>query len=114
VVRIRPQRADGEPVDGLIEDPWRRFECAPDPAGCAVTFDDPELLAAGRDALYYVRALEEPSLAQNGNPLEPTRDASGRTRAVKPCTPERYEAGGCPAPVQERAWSSPIYVDVGH
>jgi hypothetical protein len=112
VIRIRPQLASYEPPDGLIEDPWRRFDCPPDPAGCTVAFDDPDFASAGRDALYYVRALEQPSLAQNGNPLEPERDAAGRTLAVHPCTPERIGAGGCPAPVQERAWSSPIFVNV--
>jgi hypothetical protein len=111
VIRIRPQRAAGEPADDLIEDPWRRLDCTPDPAGCTVTFEDPDFVAAGRDALYYVRALEEPSLAQNGNPLEPERDAAGKTLAVHPCTPGRFDAGGCPAPVRERAWSSPIFVD---
>jgi hypothetical protein len=112
VIRIRPQLTADEPADGLIEDPWRRFDCAPDPAGCTIAFDDPDFVAAGRDALYYVRALEQPSLAQNGNPLEPERDAAGRTLAVHLCTPERVDAGGCPAPVQERAWSSPIFVDL--
>jgi Protein of unknown function (DUF3604) len=112
VIRIRPQLTPDEPADGLIEDPWRRFDCAPDPAGCSVSFDDREFVEAGRDALYYVRALEEPSLAQNGNPLEPERDAEGRTVATHLCTPERIDAGGCPAPVQERAWSSPIFVDL--
>jgi hypothetical protein len=111
VIRIRPQQSPDENADDLIEDPWRRFECPPDLAGCTIRFDDPDFAGAGRDALYYVRALEEPSLAQNGNPLEPERDAAGRTRAVHLCTPERIDAGGCPAPVQERAWSSPIFVD---
>jgi len=112
VIRIRPQQTQGEPADGLIEDPWRRFECAPDPAGCRVEFEDPEFVSTGRDALYYVRALEEPSLAQNGNPLQPERDAAGRTTAVHLCTPDRIDAGGCPAPVNERAWSSPIFVNL--
>ena len=26
----------------LIDDPWRTIECAPDPLGCADTFNDPE------------------------------------------------------------------------
>lgn len=112
VIRIRPQRTPDEPAGGLIEDPWRRLACAPDPAGCRVAFEDADFVSGGRDALYYVRALEAPSLAQNGNPLEPERDAAGRTTAVSLCTPERIDAGGCPAPVNERAWSSPIYVDL--
>ena len=60
VVRIRPQRS-GEPGAALVEDPWRRIECAPTPAGCAATFEDPDFAAGGRDALYSARALEAPA-----------------------------------------------------
>jgi hypothetical protein len=113
VVRIRPQQDESEAVDALIEDPWLRFECPRDPSGCSFAFEDADFAASGRAAVYYVRALEEPSLAQNGNPLEPERDAAGHTRAVSLCTPARIDAGGCPAPVSERAWSSPIFVAPG-
>jgi hypothetical protein len=111
VVRIRPQRAVDEPVEALIQDPWRRFECAPEPTGCAVRFDDPDFVASARPALYYARALEEPSLALNGRPLATRFGAEGEALSVEPCLGARIDAGGCPTPVQERAWSSPIFVE---
>ena len=65
MVRIRPQMHKGEAVDGLIEDPWRVFPCTGDTETCSAEFEDPEFQADGREALYYVRAIEAPSLAVN-------------------------------------------------
>ena len=109
VVRILPQIEPAEAVDALIEDPWRSFPCAPDPAGCRVRFEDRDFVDAGRDALYYVRALEEPSEAIAGDPLARVRDDAGSVVGIVPCA-ERDDPR-CLGSVRERAWSSPIFVN---
>ena len=113
MVRIRPQAQRAEGVARLIEDPWRSFDCPPDPAGCSLEFDDPEFAASDHDAVYYVRALQEPTLAVNGANLRTEFDAEGRAIQVTPCygDPRTPIDDDCLAPVAERAWSSPIYVD---
>ena len=107
MIRIRPQRAPGESVDDLIEDPWRRYECEPDPEGCVVRFRDDEFSTLSRDVLYYARALEAPSPAISGRPLRTEFDASGRALSVELCPLD----DDCLDPVQQRAWSSPIFVN---
>jgi hypothetical protein len=113
VVRIRPRVRPGEPMRALIEDPWQRFECEPDPTGCTIAFEDPEFGAGGRDTVYYVRAIEEPSLAVNAANLRCEYDDAGNCVSMRPCwgdfrTPASDE---CLDETQERAWSSPIYLD---
>jgi hypothetical protein len=110
VVRIRPQLRAGEPVAPLIADPWQTFHCEPDPAGCSVTFTDPDFRRDGRDALYYVRAFEAPKPTINAGNLRCERDAQGRCLAVHPC-PEDGREDDCLAPSEPRAWSSPIFAD---
>ena len=112
VVRIQPQNHPDEPVDGLIQDPWRVFQCDSDPAGCTATFSDSNFGAQGRDTLYYVRAIEAPSLAVNADLERCEKDERGR------CIAERTRADRTPRPAddcpgvetEERAWSSPIFV----
>jgi hypothetical protein len=96
VVRVHPQTNPDEPVEPLIEDPWRVIECEPDAAGCRVTFTDPDFAEEGRDSLYYVRAIETPSLAVNADPIA--------------CADVPLEED-CLSETEERAWSSPIFVD---
>jgi len=110
VVRIRPQTSPDEPIAPLIEDPWQVHPCRPDPEGCRVVFTDPEFETSGRDAVYYVRAVEEPSEAVNAAGLRCDRDESGRCERVHPCNPEPRD-DDCLAETEQRAWSSPIFVD---
>ena len=112
VVRIRLQISAGEDIDALIDDPWRSFACDGDASGCRVVFTDDEFRRSKRDVLYYVRAIEEPSLAVQADPLRCERDADGSCVKVDPCfTLDGDPADDCLATTEERAWSSPIFVD---
>ena len=85
-----------ESVDALVEDPWKVLPCSPDPAGCRVTFSDPDYETFRRDTVYYVRAIEAPSQVV---------DYDGVTCLDAPWDED------CLGEVEERAWSSPIFVD---
>jgi hypothetical protein len=110
IVRILPQRSPDEQIMGLVQDPWRVVDCEPDPAGCVATFSDESYLREGRDALYYARAIEAPSLAVAADPLGCRRDESGRCVQVDPCF-GRPNDDECLSQTEERAWSSPIFVN---
>jgi hypothetical protein len=119
VVRVRPaMRGEGSDpavtsVASRIEDPWRRFDCPASADGCVVTFEDEDYPLHGGDAAYYVRAIQVETPAINGENLRVEFDDAGRAVRARPCygsykTPEDDD---CLAPVGERAWSSPIFVD---
>jgi hypothetical protein len=110
VVRIRPQRERGEDVAALIEDPWKVLACPASGQGCQVAFSDDEFRSGDRDALYYVRAIEAPSAAVDADPLGCSYDESGRCVSVDPCF-DRPNDDDCLAATEERAWSSPIFVN---
>lgn len=110
VVRIRPQLSAAEAIAPLIEDPWKSFDCPADGDGCEVVFSDPEFASIGRDTSYYVRAIETASPVINADPLSCTESGDGDCVSVDPCF-DRPDADDCTAPSEQRAWSSPIFVD---
>ena len=113
VVRIRPGAGGAATAEERIEDVWRRFECAPDPAGCSVRFEDPEFPEADSDFLYYVRAIQQATPAINGNQMRTVFDAEGSAISVELCFGDYRgdPSDDCLALERERAWSSPIFVD---
>lgn len=116
VVKIRPQASTDEDIGALIKDPWKVFDCEPSPLGCKVEFEDPDFVAEGRDALYYVRALEEPIATINGANLRTRYDPDGKAVGTDMCFGDyRTDADDdCHAVHNQRAWSSPIFVDYRH
>jgi hypothetical protein len=126
IVRVRQQPAiwrhtDPETLATLIDDPWRRIECPPHPSGCVFSFEDPDFpvssssgnTGATSSVSYYARAFQTATPAINGNTLRTVFDEAGNPIQTTPChggfrtSPE----DDCLAPVRERAWSSPIYLD---
>jgi len=115
VIRIRPQIAPGEDVDMLIEDSWLTLPCDDFGEGCTVEFTDPDYALTGRDTVYYVRAIQEPSGQVNGDALRCEYDENGQCIQANPCLGD-YRVDmeeECVADVEHRAWSSPIYLSYG-
>ena len=109
VIRIARQQSETEPLAELIQDPWKTIPCPEGPELCVVEFEDPGYDELGRDLLYYVRAIQEPTPTVNGGNL---RCEGGD---CKPCygnfrTPTEDD---CLVDSEERAWSSPIFLRAG-
>ena len=60
---------------------------------------------------YYVRAIEEPSHAVNGGLLRCKRGDANVCARLQPCDPWAPDSDNCLEMVEERAWSSPVFVD---
>jgi hypothetical protein len=115
VVKIRPQAKPGEDLSQLIEDRYLVHTCKPDPnGGCTFTFTDPEYTTGKRDALYYVKAIQEAEPTIDAQPVKCERDGNGKCIKATLCYGD-YRSGSsdCTAPSEHRAWSSPIYLDYG-
>ena len=64
----------------------------------------------GCPTVRHVRAIEAPSPAVGADPLHCRYDAQGRCAQIDPCWGRPAE-DECLAETEERAWSSPIFVD---
>jgi hypothetical protein len=106
VIRITRQQSEDEPVGELIEDPWKTLECPPEQELCVARFEDPSYGERGRETLYYVRALQEPTPTVNG------AGARCKDGVCEPCygNYRTSETDDCLSNSEERAWSSPIYL----
>ena len=113
IIKIIPQQYEGEKLDDLILDPWKSFQCSGSEE-CFITFSDTDFEAQQRDALYYARAIEKESKIVNAGNLRCELDAFGQCKEVNICygSPlQNPREEDCLENGEERAWSSPIFVD---
>ena len=101
VIKITPQSYAGEAVSPLIQDAWKIFQC--NSQECRIQFEDENY---SRDSVYYVRAIQEKTPAINGT--QPLQEND-----YKLCKGSfRTDLNdNCLGNVNERAWSSPIYIN---
>lgn len=113
VIKINPQITPDEPLDSLINDSWKTFECPAEGEGCEIEFTDNEYTEAARDAVYYVRALQQATPTINGDNLRCEYNEEGVCIKVNACYVDARTASDddCLGDKEERAWSSPIFVD---
>ena len=102
VIKITPQSYAGESIKPLIQDPWMTIPCN-GRGECIVEFEDQNF---SRDSVYYVRAIQEVTPAINGSSISKREEfklckGSFRTDLNDDCL----------SLTNERAWSSPIYVN---
>ncbi|MEM9704779.1 MAG: DUF3604 domain-containing protein [Pseudomonadota bacterium] len=111
VVRIRPQSSSDEAIGDLIDDPFLVHQCPANQEGCDFEFTDPDFAPGARDALYYVRAIQEPRPTINAEPIKCERDENGKCIKATICFGD-YRSGDsdCTTMKDVRAWSSPIYL----
>ena len=112
VIRIRvPENQNN--LKEAIDDPWIVFKCNDVGEGCSFNFNDSDFFKLKGEIVYYVRAIQEPTLAVGGDPLRCKLDQKGNCIETKPCYasgPKFDPNDDCLAPIGERAWSSPIFI----
>jgi len=113
IIKITPQISKTEAVDELISDTWKVFNCLPSQQGCEIEFTDEEFSRNLRDSIYYVRAIQEPSPVVNAGNLRCSYNEKGECIKVNICYGDSRtdKDDDCLSLSEERAWSSPIYVN---
>jgi hypothetical protein len=113
VIKVYSQLSPDEDIGPLIQDPWRVLACEDAGDACAVEFEDEDYSREGRNVSYYVRAIQEATPTINGGGLRCDYDEQGMCRSVNLCygNSKTDRNDDCLAPVEHRAWSSPIYLD---
>lgn len=109
VVKILPQVDSAESNADLIQDPWQVFDCSGQEMTCSAEFTDEEFQQSGRDAVYYVRAIQESTDVIQGDPFRCELDERGQCQKTNYCQGVSAD-DDCLSKAQHRAWSSPIYV----
>ena len=102
IIKITPQIYAGEAVSPLIQDPWRTIPCQ-GKGECIIEFEDQNFT---RDSIYYVRAIQEPTPGINGSLLSERENFSLCRGSFRTDLQD-----DCLSMTNERAWSSPIYVN---
>ena len=112
IIKITPQVNSNENVSELIMDPWLSLPCENNINGCEVKFEDKDFIKDDRQAVYYARAIQEPTETINGDALRCTYDDQGNCLEVNPCYGDYRidENDQCLTKVEHRAWSSPIFI----
>ena len=113
VVKILPTKKL-DSLEKAIQDPWKTFECIDNGQGCSFSFEDKEFSNSKQNAIYYVRAIQEQTDAVGGDPLRCEYNEEGECIKIKPCYasgPDFDPSDDCLAPIGERAWSSPIFLN---
>ena len=101
-------------LEDAIQDPWQVFECEDDGEGCSISFEDADYTDEKVSSIYYVRAIQEETLAVGGDPLRCEFNSQGECIKINPCYasgPDFNPNDDCLAPIGERAWSSPIFLN---
>lgn len=110
VVKILPQSYENESINELIFDKWKSFDC--NKSICEFRFIDEDFENQKRDAVYYVRVIEEASNIIGADPLGCEFNEKGECIKTTICRAgHEQNRGDCLAKSNAQAWSSPIFVN---